>query len=150
MIQKEIIQKSRILIVDDEPANVLLLERILQQGGYTNLSKTTDPRQVLEFFKVYQPDLILLDLMMPHVDGYSLLTQLRSRIPDQHYLPILVLTADVTPKAKQRALSLGAKDFLTKPFDATEVLLRVYNLLETRCLSVQLHEQIEALGHPSP
>ena len=101
MLQKEIIQKSRILIVDDEPANVLLLERILQQAGYTNLSKTNDPRQVLEFFKLYQPDLILLDLMMPHVDGYALLTQLRSRIPDNHYLPILVLTADVTPKAKQ-------------------------------------------------
>ena len=144
-MQKEIIRGSRILIVDDQPANVLLLERILQQGGYTNLSKTTDPRRVLEFFAVYQPDLIILDLMMPNVDGYSLLTQLRSRIPDQHYLPVLVLTADVTPKARQQALSLGAKDFLTKPFDATEVLLRVYNLLETRWLSLQLQEQIKAL-----
>jgi CheY-like chemotaxis protein len=132
MVQKEIIQKSRILIVDDQPANVLLLERVLQQGGYTNLNKANNPRQVLEFFTLYQPDLILLDLMMPHVDGYALLTQLRSRIPDNHYLPILVLTADVSPKAKQRALSLGAKDFLTKPFDAIEVLLRIYNLLETR------------------
>src|SRR5260370_15040004 len=103
MLQKEVIQKSRILIVDDEPANVLLLERILQQGGYTNLSKTNDPRQVFELFTVYQPDLILLDLMMPHVDGYSLLTQLRSRIPDNHYLPILVLTADVTAKPTQQA-----------------------------------------------
>jgi PleD family two-component response regulator len=149
MVQKEIIQKSRILIVDDQAANVLLLERILQQGGYTNLSKTTDPRQVLEFFALYKPDLILLDLMMPHVDGYALLTQLRSRIPDNHYLPILVLTADVAPKAKQQALSLGAKDFLTKPFDATEVLLRVYNLLETRWLSVQLQEQIKALENQS-
>lgn len=145
MIQKEIIQSSRILIVDDQPANVLLLERILQQGGYTNVSKTTDPRRVLEFFTVYKPDLILLDLMMPNVDGYSLLTQLRSRIPDKHYLPILVLTADVTPKAKQQALSLGAKDFLTKPYDATEVLLRIYNLLETRWLSLQLQEQIKSL-----
>ncbi len=145
MVQKEIIQRSRILIVDDQAANVLLLERILQQGGYANLSKTTDPRQVLEFFTVYRPDLILLDLMMPYLDGYSLLTQLRSRIPDNHYLPILVLTADVSPKAKQQALSLGAKDFLTKPLDATEVLLRVYNLLETRWLWVQLQEQIKAL-----
>ncbi len=136
--------------MDDEPANVLLLERILQQGGYTNLSKTTDPRKVLEFFTLYQPDLILLDLMMPHVDGYSLLSQLRSRIPDNHYLPILVLTADVAPRAKQQAFSLGAKDFLTKPLDATEVLLRVYNLLETRWLSVQLQEQIKALENPSP
>jgi putative two-component system response regulator len=145
LIQKEIIRSSRILIVDDQPANVLLLERILQTGGYTNLSKTTDPRQVLEFFTVYKPDLILLDLMMPNVDGYSLLTQLRSRIPDNHYLPILVLTADVTPKAKQQALTLGAKDFLTKPLDATEVLLRVYNLLETRWLSLQLQKQVKTL-----
>ena len=145
MIQKEIIRSSRILIVDDQPANVLLLERILQTGGYTNLSKTTDPRQVLEFFTVYKPDLILLDLMMPNVDGYSLLTQLRSRIPDNHYLPILVLTGDVTPKAKQQALTLGAKDFLTKPLDATEVLLRVYNLLETRWLSLQLQKQVKTL-----
>ncbi len=145
MVKKEIIQRSRILIVDDQAANVLLLERILQQGGYANFSKTTDPRQVLEFFTVYRPDLILLDLMMPYLDGYSLLTQLRSRIPDNHYLPILVLTADVSPKAKQQALSLGAKDFLTKPLDATEVLLRVYNLLETRWLWVQLQEQIKAL-----
>ena len=149
MVQKEVIQKSRILIVDDQAANVLLLERILQQGGYTNLSKTTDPRQVLEFFTLYQPDLVLLDLMMPHVTEYSLLTQLRSRIPDNHYLPILVLTADVAPKARQQALSLGAKDFLTKPVDATEVLLRVYNLLETRWLSVHLQEQIKALKNPS-
>ena len=149
MIQKEIIQQSRILIVDDQAANVLLLERILQQAGYSNLSKTTDPRQVLEFFAVYQPDLILLDLMMPYIDGYSLLTQLRSRIPDNHYLPILVLTADASSKAKQQALSLGAKDFLTKPFDAIEVLLRVYNLLETRWLSIQLQEQIKALESQS-
>ncbi len=149
MAEKQVIQKSRILIVDDQAANVLLLERILQQGGYTNFSKTTDPRQVLEFFTLYQPDLVLLDLMMPHLDGYSLLTQLRSRIPDNHYLPILVLPADVAPKAEQRALSLGARDFLTKPFDATEVQLRVYNLLETRWLSIQLQEQIKALENPS-
>jgi DNA-binding response OmpR family regulator len=128
----------------------LLLERILQAGGYTNLTKTTDPRKVLEFFTVYKPDLILLDLMMPQLDGLALLIQLRSRIPENTYLPIMVLTADVTSKAKQQALSLGAKDFLTKPFDTTEVLLRVYNLLETRWLSVQLQEHIQALENPSP
>jgi len=78
----------------------LLLERILQTGGYTNLTKTTDPRQVLEYFAIYQPDLILLDLMMPHIDGLALMTQLRSRIPENTYLPIMVLTADATVKAK--------------------------------------------------
>src|SRR6185369_5265927 len=109
---------------------------------------TTDPRQVLEFFTIYQPDLILLDLMMPDVGGLDLMPQLRSRIPENSYLPIMVLTADATPKAKQQALSLGAKDFLTMPFDATEVLLRVYNLLETRWLSVQLQQHINALEKP--
>ena len=150
LIRKQIIQESRILIVDNRSANVLLLERILQTGGYTNLTKTTDPRQVLEFFTTYQPDLILLDLMMPHVGGLALMTQLRSRIPENTYLPIMVLTADITVKAKQQALSLGAKDFLTKPFDATEVLLRVYNLLETRWLSLQLQDHIRALENFSP
>jgi CheY-like chemotaxis protein len=124
--------------------------RLLQTGGYANLTKTTDPRQVLEFFGIYQPDLILLDLMMPHVDGLALMNQLRSRIPENTYLPIMVLTADVTAKAKQQALSHGAKDFLTKPFDATEVLLRAYNLLETRWLSLELQKHIHALENPSP
>ena len=103
---------------------------------------------MLEFFTAYKPDLILLDLMMPHIDGLALMTQLRSRIPENTYLPIMVLTADVTSKAKQQALSHGARDFLTKPFDATEVLLRVYNLLETRWLSIQLQEQINTLENP--
>jgi PleD family two-component response regulator len=149
MLQKEVIQGSRILIVDDQPANVLLLERILQQGGYTNNISITDPRQVLQFFTLHQPDLILLDLSMPHLDGFALMTQLRSRIPEGHYLPVLILTADVTPKAKHKALGLGAKDFLTKPFDASEVLLRVYNLLETRWLYAQLQQHITMLEEQS-
>jgi CheY-like chemotaxis protein len=130
--------------------NVLLLERILQTVRYTNLTKTTDPRKVLEFFVIYQPDLILLDLDDAPRGRSALMTQLRSRIPENTYLPIMVLTADITPKAKQQALSLGAKDFLTKPFDTTEVLLRVYNLLETRWLSIELQEHINALEKPSP
>jgi len=87
---------------------------------------------------------------MPQLDGLALITQLRSRIPENSYLPVMVLTADVTSKAKQQALSVGAKDFLTKPFDATEVLLRVYNLLETRWLSVELQKHIDVLENPSP
>jgi CheY-like chemotaxis protein len=135
--------------VDDQEANILLLRRILQTGGYTNLIATTDPRQVLANFALYQPDLILLDLMMPHMGGLDLMTQLRSRIPENTFLPIMVLTADATAKTKQQALSMGAKDFLTKPFDATEVLLRVYNLLETRWLSVQLQKHIDKLEDAS-
>lgn len=149
MLEREVLCAARILIVDDQPSNVALLERVLLQGGYKNISKTTDPRQVLERFTVYDPDLVLMDLMMPHVDGLSLMKQLRSRIPDGQYLPILVLTADGTTNARRNALSLGAKDFLVKPFDVTEVILRVNNLVETRCLYTQLQERLSMLEKPS-
>jgi putative two-component system response regulator len=135
---------ARILIVDDEPANVLLLERLLETAGYTTLKSTTDPRETLVLYADFDPDLILLDLTMPHLDGLAVMTQLRHTIPDGTYLPILVLTADLTAETKQRALSTGAKDFLLKPFDATEVLLRIGNLLETRRLHLELrrHNQL--------
>ncbi len=144
-MDREIIQATRVLIVDDTLANIELLERVLQQAGYKDISRTTDPRNALELFGVYKPDLILLDLMMPHVDGLSLMKQLRSRIPDGHYLPIIVLTADVTAAKKRQALSLGAKDFLTKPFDVMEITLRVNNLAETRWLYRQLQERLKTL-----
>jgi len=142
-MDKEIIQNSRILIVDDQQANIVLLERILQQAGYSQLARVLDSRLVIDGFKTFQPDLILLDLMMPQVDGFSVMTQLRSSISEEVYLPILVITADVTPAAKQRALSVGAKDFLTKPVDMTETVLRVYNLLETRWLYRKERELLE-------
>ncbi len=134
---------ARILIVDDQAANVLLLRELLEEEGYTNLESTTDPRRTLEIFGEFEPDLILLDLHMPHLDGFALLEKLREVISPQCYLPILVLTADVTQPAKQRALTLGARDFLTKPLDHIEVLLRIRNLLETRALHLlqQRHNQ---------
>ena len=135
---------ARILIVDDEPANVLLLERILGEAGYPNHTATTDPRQVLAIYARYDPDLVLLDLAMPHLDGLTVMTQLRQVIPAGVFLPILVLTADMTTQAKQQALSGGATDFLLKPFDPTEVLLRIGNLLQTRRLHLELqgHNQL--------
>ncbi|MGH7481212.1 MAG: response regulator, partial [Longimicrobiales bacterium] len=136
---------ARILVVDDEGANVLLLQRILQRAGYTDIKSTTDPRHVLPMFSDFRPDLVLLDLHMPHLDGYAVMEQIRSRVGDSDYLPILVLTADITADAKQRALSSGAKDFLTKPIDATEVLLRIRNLLETRSIHQQLQNQNQVL-----
>jgi putative two-component system response regulator len=138
-MRKEIVQNSRILIIDDQPENVLLLERMLHQGGYRNIKGITDSRKALATFSEYQPDLVALDLRMPQVDGIAVLKQIRSRIPDGTFLPVLILTADNSPKAKQEALSLGAKDFITKPLDLSEVLLRIYNLLETRWLHVELH-----------
>jgi putative two-component system response regulator len=135
------IKQARILIIDDEESNVLLLQELLRHAGYSNLCCTSDPRQVLALYIDYQPDLILLDLNMPYLDGHALLRQIGPRVPSGSYLPILVLTADITPEAKQGALSLGAKDFLTKPFDRTEALLRMRNLLETRFLHLQVQDQ---------
>jgi len=136
---------ARILIVDDQEANVRLLEKILQRAGYTNLISIRDPREVLPSFIEHQPDLILLDLNMPHLDGLAVMRQLEPHIPKGAFVPILVLTAEILPAAKQTALSIGAKDFLTKPFDTVEVLLRIHNLLETRCLYVKLQHLNETL-----
>jgi putative two-component system response regulator len=131
-------QAARILVVDDEPANVLLLERLLDEAGYPNHAATTDPRQVLAIHARFDPDLVLLDLLMPHLDGLAVMAQLRQVVPAGTYLPILVLTADMTTEARQQALAGGASDFLLKPFDPTEVLLRIGNLLQTRRLHLEL------------
>ena len=139
------VANAAILVVDDEEANVALVEQILARAGYTDVTSLTDSRRVLPQFLQRRPDLILLDLHMPHLDGFAVLEQLRSHIPAESYLPILVLTADVTPSAKQRALASGARDFVTKPFDRLELLLRVANLLETRLLYLHLQQQHEAL-----
>lgn len=134
-----------ILIVDDQDSNVRILERMLRRAGHERLVGTTDPRMVVPLFLEHRPDLILLDLHMPHVDGFGVLEQLRPHVPESSYLPILVLTADISPEAKQRALSIGAKDFLAKPFDSVEVMLRIKNLLEARYLYLALQEQNDLL-----
>lgn len=141
------IKHSRILIVDDEPTNVRLLERMLEKAGYTSIESTSDPTKVAKLYGGFDPDLILLDLIMPGMDGHAVMADLGPRIPEGDYLPILVLTADVTQEAKERSLASGARDFLTKPFDATEVLLRVKNLLETRGLHMELQHYSEGLEH---
>ena len=137
--------EARILVVDDQEPNVRLLERILRRAGYANVATTTDPRQVLAMYGELDPDLIVLDLHMPHMDGFEVMEELGRHVPDGSYLPILVLTADATTQARQRALSMGARDFLTKPFDHDEALLRIRNLLETRSLHLRLKDQNEAL-----
>ena len=131
---------GRILIVDDEPANVALLQRLLAKSGYTNLLATIDPREGLALWDEFEPDLLLLDLNMPHINGFEFMARVTSSpwMAAAEYVPILVLTADVTAPTRDRALSSGAKDFLTKPFDASEVRLRIRNLLEARSLHVSL------------
>ena len=132
--------RMRILVIDDEPANVALLEEILSEAGYTRVQAITDSRTALETCSSFEPDLVLLDLMMPHVDGFTILDSLRST-PTELFLPIVVLTADANEQTKRRALRAGATDFLLKPFDHLEVVLRIGNLLETRRLHRQLDNQ---------
>ncbi|MCU1340241.1 MAG: two-component system response regulator, partial [Bryobacterales bacterium] len=144
-MQQEIIQKSRILLIDDLPANVLLLSEILRGEGYSQIRSVTDSRLALAAFSEFQPDLVALDLGMPHLDGFEFLKQVRSLIPEGDFVPILVLTGDASAKAKRDALTLGARDFLTKPLDLTEVRLRIYNLLEIRWLHANLREANQTL-----
>ena len=139
------LDSAKILIVDDQEQNVQLLECLLREAGYQRLDHTTDPRRVLALYQAFQPDLLLLDLQMPHLDGLEVMKQLAPRVPDGDYLPILMLTGDLSREAREQALSLGAKDFVTKPFDQTEVLLRIRNLLETRLLHGRLRDQNERL-----
>jgi EAL domain-containing protein (putative c-di-GMP-specific phosphodiesterase class I) len=134
-----------VLVVDDVEANVTLLEKLLLRAGVGRVVGITDPRRTIEMYHSVSPDLVLLDLHMPHLDGIEVLEALATVIPPDSFTPILVLTADSTDEAKQRALAAGAKDFVTKPFERTEVLLRVKNLLETRALHLALHRQNDAL-----
>jgi putative two-component system response regulator len=135
---------ARILIVDDEPGNVEVLRRMLERAGFDKLDTTTDPRQALPLYVETRPDLILLDLHMPHMGGLEVMDQL-NEIVEASYLPILMLTADMTPEARREALTRGAKDFLNKPFNPDEVLLRIRTLLETRFLYLQIQSQNQLL-----
>jgi putative two-component system response regulator len=136
---------ARILIVDDQAPNVILLERMLEQWGYTQVSSTTQSHEVVDLCATLEPDLLLLDLQMPKPDGFELMEMLGPRIAGSGGMPVLVLTADATQATRQRALSVGARDFLSKPLDPIEVRLRIGNLLETRRLQLELLQQNEQL-----
>jgi putative two-component system response regulator len=138
MVHGDPINQARILIIDDERANVRFLELLLKREGYSALHGITNPQEALERFLTVQPDLILLDLHMPHPNGFELLAHFQQLVHSADFLPILVLTADVTPGTKHRALDSGATDFLSKPLDSIEVLLRVKSLLHTRELHLQM------------
>lgn len=136
---------ARFLIVDDEPANVRLLEYQLEESGRHNVRSTTDSRKALEIWAEFQPDIILLDLMMPHVSGFDVMAQLREALPEDSFLPIVALTADISVETRRKALAAGARDFLLKPFDVTELELRIRNLLESRFLHLGLQQQNRSL-----
>ena len=137
----DLLHQAKVLIVDDEPSNVRLLERILELNGKPAVRSTTDSRQTLPLLLEFEPDIVLLDLHMPHLDGFAVMELLRKAIPRESYLPLLVLTADITPETKKRAFLAGAQDFITKPLDHAEVVLRMRNLLENRFLHQKLQEQ---------
>ena len=135
---------ARILIVDDHQANLDLLEAVLGAAGYTNLSTTSDPRTVETLHRSRRFDLIPLDIRMPFLDGFQVMAHL-AKIDRDDYLPILVLTAQTDAVTQRRALECGAKDFVTKPFEAADVLLRVRNMLEVRKLYNERRSQNEIL-----
>lgn len=127
---------ANILIVDDQEMNVRLLEKILEHAGYKNVTCTSDSRKVKDLYLNNNFDLVLLDIRMPHLDGFEVMEQL-NEIEKESYTPVLILTAQNDQDTRLHALKLGAKDFLTKPFDQTEVLLRIQNQLEVRLVHHQ-------------
>lgn len=137
----EVLSNARIVIVEDQPANVALLTRMMQAAGIREIHGVTDPRAAVQRCTEADADLMLLDWHMPAMDGLEVLMALRAALSPQDFLPVIVLTADDDPAVRDQALAMGAKDFLTKPFDLAEVTLRVRNLLETRALHqhVQRH-----------
>ncbi len=135
---------GRILIVDDEPANVYLLQAILEHTG-GEIRGLDDSRQVEHVFAEFEPDIVLLDLHMPDPDGLEVLRRLRSARQSLGFLPVIMLTGDTGKVARNSALILGADDFLTKPLDRDEVVLRVRNLPRTRQMYVDLAKANAAL-----
>ena len=135
MLEAAEILNASILIVDDQKANVMLLEQMLSSRGYTNVTSTMDSRTVCDQHAANRYDLILLDLQMPEMDGFEVMEGLK-KIDTSGYLPVLVITAQ--PGHKLRALQAGAKDFVSKPFDLVEVQTRIHNMLEVRLLYKRL------------
>ena len=142
MIESSVLHSAKILIVDDQDANIDLLEQTLRREGYTEITSATDPTTVHDLHAANRYDLILLDLAMPDMDGFEVMEALQG-IESEGYLPVLVITAK--PEHKLRALKVGAKDFISKPLDLAEVLMRVHNMLEVRLLHLEtkrLYEQV--------
>src|SRR3954469_23851593 len=138
MVSESDILSANVLLVDDEEANVLLLRRTLSAARYVSIASTVNPREVLELHRKNRYDLIVLDLQMPDMDGFEVMEDLKE-IERDGYLPVLVITAQ--PQHKLRALKAGARDFVSKPLDLAEVVMRVHNMLEVRLL----HRKTKAL-----
>ena len=142
MINASDILNAKVLIVDDQQANILLLERMLRGAGYVSIASTMDPGEVCDLHLKNRYDLILLDLQMPGMDGFQVMEGLKT-IEMDGYLPVLVITAQ--PAHKLQALQAGAKDFISKPFDLVEVKTRIHNMLEVRLLYKKLENYNKVL-----
>ena len=142
-----VFENATVLLVDDHPPNIALLERILEKAGVQRIHHTMDPWSVLDIFTSMRPDLVLLDLHMPGMDGVAVMEAIRGATDVDDFVPVIVLTADAAPEARQRVLAAGASDFLTKPVDRTEVVLRARNLLHTRSLHRRLRVHNAQLQH---
>lgn len=134
---------ASILLIDDQAINTQLLTHILRAGGFQHITTTNDSREALALFQQLHPDLIMVDLMMPHLDGFAVVQQLRAQMPPETYVPIMMVTADMSTAAKRQALTMGVQDFLTKPLDAVETLLRVRNTLQL----YRMHQTVQRQNH---
>jgi putative two-component system response regulator len=136
---------ARILVVDDEPLSVKIICRVLEAAGHAGVVSTMDPLDAVSLIRFSAPDLVILDLHMPGFDGFELLQSMTAVIPDGDFIPVLVITGDMITDTRRTALKLGATDFLTKPFDNSELVLRIANMLKARRLHLALIEQREEL-----
>jgi CheY-like chemotaxis protein len=137
----EAIKSAKILVIDDDAANLSLFENILRDGGYSNVLQISDSREAVAQFSYHDPDLVLLDWRMPHDNGHQVLQSLRYLIPKEAFTPLVVITADLSPQTRRQALTAGATDFLSKPFDVVELTLRLETLLGLRFLYRALRDE---------
>lgn len=148
------VRNSRIMIVDDHQDTVSLMTSILGGSGFTSVESTSDPRRAMGAFREFMPDLVFVESNLSTTDGFKVLSEIRS-IREADYIPVVVVTSDVTPQARQRALSLGATGFLTKPIEVNDMMNRVQTLLRMRHCHVRLFRPASALSlcepryHPS-
>ncbi len=146
MLRKEPFANAKILIVDDEATSIHLLMKVLTDAGYTNVRATQDPHEVEKLYNQIKPDLLVLDLHMPHMEGFKIMERLKAEQKEgDTYLPILVISQERNRVIQFSALEAGAKDFLVKPYDSVEVLLRIRNFLEVRMMHQQIREQNKLL-----
>jgi putative two-component system response regulator len=142
---EEFCRHASFLVADDELAHLRLIELTLEKWRYLNVHSTTEARDILPLYEEHRPDIVLLDLMMPHLDGFAVMEQLATKIAPGDYVPIVVFSADASAESRRKAWALGARDYFVKPFDASEFMLRILNLLETRYLHLRLKNQNDVL-----